>query len=323
MHIHDVIYGDFVIVEPVLVELLSDPTVLRAGKIMQGSTTATINGLTDFSRLEHCIGTMLIVRSVGGDTEAQIAALLHDVSHTAFSHVVDFVYSKGDTQDHHEDIKESILLNSKIPGILNKYNFSLERIMNDAYFPLHELPSPDLCADRIDYGLRSFYHYFAKGKEAYSYFKALIVYENQIIFNNRKDASGFALDFYRLDTELLSNCRNLAAYYVFAEGIRQAINKNIIVEDDLLLTDDVVLEKLNNSRDEGVRKIMLSLTPEFRIMEDPQNYDISFKGKARWVNPKFVEDGTVKKVFDTDKDIELKVNNHRERMKNEFKVKIL
>jgi HD superfamily phosphohydrolase len=34
---------------------------------------------------------MLLVRRLGASLEEQIAALLHDVSHTAFSHVIDSV----------------------------------------------------------------------------------------------------------------------------------------------------------------------------------------------------------------------------------------
>ncbi len=34
---------------------------------------------------------MMLVNRLGGSLEEQIAALLHDVSHTAFSHVIDYV----------------------------------------------------------------------------------------------------------------------------------------------------------------------------------------------------------------------------------------
>ena len=35
---------------------------------------------------------MLLVRKAGGSAEAQAAALLHDIAHTALSHVVDGVF---------------------------------------------------------------------------------------------------------------------------------------------------------------------------------------------------------------------------------------
>jgi len=174
----DHIYGRFEITEPVLVALLRNPTVLRVGKIMQGATTAPLNAWRDFSRLEHCIGTMLIVRMVGGDVEAQIAGLLHDVSHTAFSHVVDFVYGTGDSQDYHEKIKHLLLHHSCIPSILHEYGYSYQRIIDDSLFPLHELPLPHLCADRLDYSLRALSYYFGKTEQSRRYFKAFIEYNH-------------------------------------------------------------------------------------------------------------------------------------------------
>lgn len=35
---------------------------------------------------------MLLVRSAGGSVEAQASALLHDIAHTALSHVIDGVF---------------------------------------------------------------------------------------------------------------------------------------------------------------------------------------------------------------------------------------
>jgi HD superfamily phosphohydrolase len=66
---------------------------------------------------------MLLVRKLGGSLEEQIAALLHDVSYTAFSHVIDYVLQeKG--EDYHEQIFEEVITNSTIPSILDKYGFS-------------------------------------------------------------------------------------------------------------------------------------------------------------------------------------------------------
>lgn len=44
-----------------------------------------------FSRLDHSLGVALIVWNFSKDPKATLAGLFHDVSHTAFSHVGDFL----------------------------------------------------------------------------------------------------------------------------------------------------------------------------------------------------------------------------------------
>jgi len=67
---------------------------------------------------------MLLVRRLGASLDEQIAALLHDVSHTAFSHVIDFVFNDHNGQSYHEEKKEEFVASTDIPTILNKYNLN-------------------------------------------------------------------------------------------------------------------------------------------------------------------------------------------------------
>lgn len=83
------IHGEYRITEPVLIELLLSEPVQRLKHVLQHGITGLI-GLTPrpaVDRHEHSVGAMLLVRAAGGTIEAQAAALLHDVAHTALSHV--------------------------------------------------------------------------------------------------------------------------------------------------------------------------------------------------------------------------------------------
>ncbi len=60
------------------------------------------------TRYEHSLGVYLLLRRLGAGPREQVAGLLHDVSHTAFSHAVDFVFS-SEEQDHHEALKPVFL----------------------------------------------------------------------------------------------------------------------------------------------------------------------------------------------------------------------
>src|SRR5262249_30749080 len=82
-----------------------------------------------------------------------VAGLLHDISHTAFSHAVDFVFA-SEEQNHHERIKQAFLRRPDIVAALAAIGLTPDEFDDDAPYPLLERPLPELCADRVDYFLR-------------------------------------------------------------------------------------------------------------------------------------------------------------------------
>lgn len=93
--------------------------------------------------------------------EEQIAGLIHDLSHGTFSHCLDYVFDEGDqkAQSHQDNIFDDFVKKTDIPQILEKYGISLDTVLDDTRHPLKENNLPDLCADRIDYSLRTFFHF--------------------------------------------------------------------------------------------------------------------------------------------------------------------
>src|SRR5262249_58203866 len=79
--------------------------------------------------------------------------LRHDISHTAFSHAVDFIFS-SDEQDHHEQLKPLMLDRPDIAAALEHLGYAPCEFYDDSIYPLLEQPLPWLCADRLDYFLR-------------------------------------------------------------------------------------------------------------------------------------------------------------------------
>ena len=113
MFIYDEIYGEFE-VDKVLEELILSKPVQRLKGIHQGGASYLVNEKWNVTRFDHSIGTMLLIKILGGSLEEQIAGLLHDVSHTAFSHVIDFVFENKE-EDYHEKIYSSVIKESEIP----------------------------------------------------------------------------------------------------------------------------------------------------------------------------------------------------------------
>ena len=99
------VYGPSTITSPVLLDIMNSKAMQRLHGVLQHGVSALVGVTRETSRFEHSVGVMLLVRRLGATLEEQIAALLHDVSHTAFSHVIDYVFDEHVTQGYHEEHK--------------------------------------------------------------------------------------------------------------------------------------------------------------------------------------------------------------------------
>ncbi|SIQ09126.1 HD domain-containing protein [Peribacillus simplex] len=125
----DSVYGNN-IVEGVLEELIVSKPVPRMKGIHQGGASYLVNEKWDVTRFDHSLGVILLIKELGGSLEEQIAGLLHDLSHTAFSHVIDFVLDCKD-EDYHEKIYDHVIMESEIPFILKKYGYDCESSLSE------------------------------------------------------------------------------------------------------------------------------------------------------------------------------------------------
>ena len=154
MNYFDAIYGAVEINEPFLIDLMATQALQRLRGVLQHGITALIGITEPVTRFDHSVGVMLLVRRLGGALDEQIAALLHDVSHTAFSHVIDYVVDGHDSQSYHEEWKESHLSSSDVPDVLARHGYDWRDFLHEENYALLEQPVPRLCADRLDYFLR-------------------------------------------------------------------------------------------------------------------------------------------------------------------------
>src|SRR3989344_4030056 len=104
MTISDPLYGQVEISERVLIDLIKTPAFLRLKNITQAGVPQQYNSLKVYSRYEHSIGAMLLLRKLGADLEEQVAGLLHDISHLAFSHVADWLFGSYHNEDYQDKI---------------------------------------------------------------------------------------------------------------------------------------------------------------------------------------------------------------------------
>jgi len=155
--IHDQIYGVHTVSEPVLVDLFKSPSLIRLSRVGQHGITSFVGLTPKVTRLEHSVGAFLLVRHVGGSLAEQIVGLLHDISHTVMSHVIDWALTAPGEPSFHEAQKMRFVATTELPALLKRHGFRVEgvgSVFDEEAYRLVEMPAPNLCADRLDYGLR-------------------------------------------------------------------------------------------------------------------------------------------------------------------------
>src|SRR5882672_946575 len=128
MIVGDRTYGKTDITSEVILELINSKPLQRLKGIAQYGIPDVFYHHKNYSRYEHSVGVMLLLRRLGASEEEQIAGLLHDVSHTAFSHVIDWVVGEGGAESYQDEQHEHFIRESEIPRILKKHGYAVERI---------------------------------------------------------------------------------------------------------------------------------------------------------------------------------------------------
>lgn len=260
--------------------------VQRLKGIYQGGASYFVNHRWNVTRYEHSAGVMLLIRKLGGSVEEQIAGLLHDVSHTAFSHVIDYVYD-NEEEDFHELIYRNIIETSEIPGILEKYDLCYKTLLLDqTKWKLLEQPAPELCADRIDYTLRDLYQIGAiSRREMNEFLHQLIVAGGKICLRHLEWAEWFTTAYYKEVIDFFMDPLNVYGYDYLVRGLKAALHNNIISINDLLKSDKEVMTLLQASTDKEVLSYITHIHPNVQVVEDPLNFHLHRKTKVRLIDP--------------------------------------
>lgn len=293
MVISDVLYGEFE-VDQVVEELIVSKPVQRLKGIHQNGASYLINEKWNVTRFDHSVGVMLLVKKLGGSVEEQIAGLLHDVSHTAFSHVIDYVFH-NEGESYHEEIFSSVVKNSEIPAILSKYGYNYEDILlDDSKWTLLERSAPELCADRVDYTLRDMYTYgYISLEEVHSLLEDVIAVDGKMVLQSVEMAEWFTETYYKEVIDFFMKPMNIYGNDMLAKTLKLALHKRIIHADDFLLEDDELISKLQQCNDSEVHALLRKVHPNVKVKEDRNDYDLYQKNKVRLIDPPLLREGEV------------------------------
>lgn len=285
MKIKDELYGEHEFPD-YFQKIIDSNTIQRLKGIHQGGADFLRDSRMTTTRYDHSIGVMILTKIFGGSEEAQLSALLHDISHTVFSHTIDIV-EDNDDQDYHEIIKHEFLKNSNLLELLAELNVDLDYVLNEENFSIVEQSAPDICTDRLDYFLRDMNKVELLSKdEINEILSGLIVEDEKIICKNLDIAEFIATKFLQLNTDLFFNPNFEVINIQLSDFIRRMLEKDIISRDDFMGVDCDIIEKIKNSE----------FSKEFdNIIHTPvvvvEKGDYYRKRKLRYIDPLVVSTG--------------------------------
>jgi HD superfamily phosphohydrolase len=210
MHYQDTLYGSVELPAPAAA-LLGTAPLQRLRGIHQGGAIILANPAINHTRFDHSVGVLLLIRRLGGSLLEQLAGLLHDVAHTAFSHLIDYVLEVAG-EDYHEQHYEKVLRHPEIQAVLARHRLRYQDLLDLDQFTLLEQPLPNLAADRIDYTLRDLRQLGVLAADDIAWFlRGLRVHEGRIVVGSAAHARWFSQQYAYLTEHYFAGAPSQAA----------------------------------------------------------------------------------------------------------------
>lgn len=245
MNFEDRIFGNVKIEDSLILDLIHAPSFQRLKRINQYGGVNLIYPTYQVSRFEHSIGVWWILKSLNTSMEIQVAGLLHDIGHTAFSHMVDRAM-KNKEENFHTNYKQNMDLNNDILKIFKKYGIE---IINPDLYPEIKGLSSEIGADKIDYAIRDYYGAIGKktlfGLEVLNNIK---IQDRVIIFTNEPMARKYAIKGLKAMWKVIYDPKVAVVYQSLTEIIRVGLKDGWLSEKDLKKDDKYVLNVIKENK---------------------------------------------------------------------------
>ncbi|CAO4847524.1 MAG: hypothetical protein CNLJKLNK_01394 [Holosporales bacterium] len=288
-HVQESVLGPIHLYHDALKEVNDAPIMQRLKHIDQAGTPFYYCGLPSFSRLDHSLGALYLVQHYGGDLNEQIAALTHDASHTAFSHIADTLFNCEGYQD---EIHEYSLDSMNFGEILKKYNICIEDVNpENKGFLRQEQPLPDLCADRIEYNLHTGFVFKLINQQDIAFILKHLFYRNGKWFFDTIDAAKKFSNLSLYFTEKVWGSKtNVYVYLLTAKMLKRALAiKAFDMKTFHFGTDLDLLKIIDASNDPEIvfyREKIKSIDMRGDLTQLKENSS-SFSVEEKKVSPKF------------------------------------
>jgi hypothetical protein len=299
------IFGPLVVSDPLAVDLINSPGMQRLQGINQYGINEFVSPSREpYTRFEHCLGVYHILQMYEAPRLERIAGLLHDASHTAFSHAVDPLFMGNFISGAYQDAIHPQYLNQHFGQIFNEYSITTESVLPDLeQFQRLEQPLPDLCADRIEYNLHAGYLEGYLNQEKIRKILADLKYEKTKWFFITQES---AEDFSRisLDQTLRNwgSSQNILVGNWTSTALKIMLGQKGVTYDEIEfnLSDQQLWDKMKDFNDPTVKDLVAKIqnaSAQYEVVSDEAATEF-LKSKFRGVNPWVQVDGDLKRLTD-------------------------
>lgn len=298
----DRLYGPIAIDVPIVRELVYTPAFQRLKEINQyGGVNFVYPDRYQVSRFEHSLGVWHVLRTLGARLDVQLAGLLHDLGHTAFSHMVDQATDSRE-ENFHEQYVNRIPGIAEIGEILARERIRLKPI--DQYSEI-KVPMPGIGADRFDYALRD----YVAGTNARAEFGLqaladLSIRNGRLVFRSLPVAAEFAELGLQAMWEVIYAPHVAAVYQALIDMLRVGMREKFIGIDELFTTDRAVLDLLLKRAERFPKYCSQIFSRKFEVVPGTaKEFDFKhIKAKVRIFDPDIWVDGTIRTLSEISAD---------------------
>jgi uncharacterized protein len=286
------LYGTLIVDDPLAIELIQSPAMQRLKKINQYGVNEFVSPSREsFTRFDHSLGVYYLLRRFGASRVEQIAGLLHDVSHTVFSHATDPLFMGGFDQGGYQDMIHQRFLEQHFSEILHKHGFKVEDVLPDRReFDRLERPSGEICGDRLEYNLHAGYleGVFNESKIE-EILKDLSFEKGKWFFRSVPLATEFSQISLHQTLHNWSSPQNILIGSWASEALKIIWNQKAISLPDIEynFSDEAMWQKLIQYPDPMVQKLahkIQTVKTQFKVIQGA-SYHAILKGKFRGINP--------------------------------------
>lgn len=286
----ETIFGTIAVTEPVLIELLNHKCMTRIKDIDQHGVLTYFENYPTFNRYDHCIGVFGLLHKFNCPLTEQIAGLLHDASHTVFSHLADHFFKTGNMDAYQDGIHDWFLEKMGLETVLKKYGYAIADIMPEQeHFTGLEQDLPFMCADRIEYNLHTG---LAFGRITQDELKTIVgdlrFEDGTWFFVNQASARKLAdLSLYFTEN-FWSAPVNTVLQYWLVSALRQAVARELVSFDQIHFgIDKTVLDILDASTDKHIQEMLTkcrNAAQYYEVVSGTTPYDLVDYPKCRGIN---------------------------------------